>query len=401
MLLPLLTAALLAADSLPEPPPREGAGAATPAISVHRQPAIPLVALRVALLAADPPGYAGAGHLVQHLVHSGLAERAALVGGRVQIERTADAVVFTLTGPAAELGYLAEILRTALRPGLPAEGALLRASRELAEERLAEWETAERHVRSALRVRLFPADVSAAGTELSAARLAEGDAVRRAWAQMYRPERVTITAVGDVTLDQIRAAFGDLPPAADVPPGRVLRDTVSAAPLAPAEATRAWVGAGFAASGIDPAVLNVVTRIAGNRLRQRLPGATLATGEHWWTHHGQALVLIASVPGARLAEAQRAVGATLTGAAGDLTEAEVAEAARAIRRELLFYSRTPDRMAALLGQFWDRTGDPDEGQRFYDRLGTVSLREVRQALNTLAGRTPARVDVPPQRLMRR
>lgn len=401
MLLPLLTAFLLAADTLASPPPAPEAGAgAAAAISVHRQPAVPLVALRLALVASDPPGYAGAGHLVQHLVHPTLREQAAHVGARVQLERTADAVVFTITGPTAELGYMAEILRAALRPGVASEGALLRASRELAEERLAEWETAERHVRSALRLRLFPRDVSAAGTEPSAARLAEGDAVREAWSRMYRPERVSITAVGDVTVEQIRSAFGELPAAVDLRTSGAARDTVSALPLAPAEATRAWLAAGYPASSADPAVLSVAVRVALQRLRERVPEGA-STGEHWWSHHGQALVLIAAVPGAQMSAAQRALGTAVATAASGATAAEVAAAAQSIRRELLFYSRTPERMAGVLGEFADRRGDPDEAQRFHERLGRVTVREVRQVLQELTEQTPARIEIPPQRLIRR
>jgi predicted Zn-dependent peptidase len=254
-------------------------------------------------------------------------------------------------------------------------------------------------VRSALRLRLFPSDISAAGTEPAAARLAEGDTWRQAWARMYRPDRVSITAVGDVRLEQVSAAFGELPAAVEPRGLRQLRDTVSSVPLAPAEATRAWAGAGYLASEIDPAVLSIATRIVHARLRERLPGAGIAV-EHWWTHHGQALALIATLPGNQLPDAQRALGTTIS-TAGSVSTEEVAAAARAIRRDLLFYSRTPERMATLIGQFSDRTGNTEEAQLFYDRLERVTAREVRDALSALQQRTPVRIDVPPQRLMRR
>ncbi len=401
MLLPLLLATIAAGDSIVRPPLVEnGLSAQGAALAVHRQPSVPLVALRLALVASDPAGYAGAGHLYQHVVHGALQQRAAEVGARVLLERSADAVVFTITGPSGELPFMAGVLREILRPAPASDVPLLRVSRELAEERLAEWETAERHVRSVLRLRLFPADVSAAGTEPSALRLAEGDSWRQAWLRMYRPDRVSITAVGDVTMEQVSAAFGELPAAAEPRGFRLLRDTVSTVPLAPAEATRAWLGAAYSAGEMDPAVLSVVTRIASDHLRQRLPGAGV-TAEHWWTHHGQALALIATVPGNQLPEAQRAIGTIVSGAARAVTAEQVTAAARAIRRELLFYSRTPDRMAGVVGQFSDRTGNADEAQLFYDRLGGVTLREVRDALSSLQQRTPARIDIPPQRLMRR
>ncbi|MBA2671245.1 MAG: hypothetical protein H0U67_12800, partial [Gemmatimonadetes bacterium] len=107
MLLPLLLATLLASDSLP------GTVKVTSAtlqqqgvtLAVHRQPAIPVVAVRLSLVASDPAGYAGAGHLYQHIVHPSLRERAALIGARVLMERSADAVVFTIIGPSSELAY--------------------------------------------------------------------------------------------------------------------------------------------------------------------------------------------------------------------------------------------------------------------------------------------------------
>jgi predicted Zn-dependent peptidase len=402
MILPLLLATLAVGDSVVAVAPRveTGLSAQGVALTVHRQPSVPLVALRLALVASDPAGYAGAGHLYQHIVHGALRERAAQVGARVLLERSADAVVFTITGPSEELDYMAGVLRDILRPAPADDVPLLQVSRELAEERLAEWETAERHVRSALRLRLFPADISAAGTEPSAVRLADGATWRQAWLRMYRPDRVSITAVGDVRLEQVSAAFGELPAAAEPRGFRLLRDTVSTVPLAPAEATRAWTGAAYSAGEIDPAVVSVAARIVSDRLGQRLNPAGTAV-EHWWTHHGQALALIATVPGNQLAEAQPALGTAMADAGRTVTAAQVTAAARTVRRELLFYSRTPDRMAGLIGQFSDRTGNADEAQRFYDRLGQVTAREVRDALVDMQERTPVRIDIPPQRLMRR
>jgi predicted Zn-dependent peptidase len=400
MLLSLLVAALVASDSVPTGTVESDLTAQGVALAVHHQPAVPLVALRLSLMASDPPGYAGAGHLYQHIVHPTLTERAAQIGARVLIERSADAVVFTVTGSSLELPHMAAMLRDALSPETIGEVQLLRVSRELAEERLAEWETAERHVRSVLRLRLFPEDISAAGTEPSAARLAERNGWRTAWTRMYRPDRVSITTVGDVRMDQVKAAFGSLPPAAEVRSAPQMRDTVSTVPLAPAEATRAWIGAGYLAGDVDPAVLSVATRILNDRLRQQLPNAGVVA-EHWWTHHGQAVALVASVPGAQLAAAQRTMNTTVAGTAPAVTAAQVSAAATAIRRDLLFFSRTPDRMVGVIGQFSDRTGNPDEAQIFFDRLSTVTLAQVRAALTSLQAGTTARIEIPPQRLIRR
>src|SRR5690349_12189176 len=148
MLLPFL-ALFATSDTTPPARPLEmEAVQAGVSFVVQRQPAIPLVALRLAILAEDPAGHAGAGHLIQHLVLPTLREQAGRVGATVEMERSSDAIVYTVTGPAAELEYLAGVLRSALQPPRPGQGELLVAGRALSEERLAEWETADQHIRS-------------------------------------------------------------------------------------------------------------------------------------------------------------------------------------------------------------------------------------------------------------
>ena len=72
--------------------------------------------------------------------------------------------------------------------------------------------------------------------------------------------------------------------------------------------------------------------------------------------------------------------------------------ARAIRRDLLFYSRTPDRMAEVLGQFVDRGGDASSAQEFYSQLESVDGAAVRRLLAALAAEPAVRAEIPPQRL---
>lgn len=399
MLLSLYLTAALAVDTTTTPPRASEPTLGRPAVIVHRQPAIPLVALRLALLADDPPGYAGAGHLVQHLVEAPLRDRVGRVGGRIRLERTSDAVVFSVSGPAGELGFLADALRRALDVPRPGEIELLRASRALAEERLADWETASLHVRAALRAELFPADLSAAGTESSALRLVRPEQIAAAWSAMYRPERISVVAVGDVELAEVEAAFADLPPARETGSGPVPRDTVMAAPLAPAQATRGWQGIAYSASDLAPATISIATWLAGEELRARLPTAVVEA-EHWWTRHGQALVLVAAAAPADIPLARRAIGTALSAARSDLTQSTVSLAARSIRRDMLFYSRTPDRMADVLGAFTERSGDPDAADRFYAALDRVTAEEVRAAIDRLLERSPVRSEIAPQQLDR-
>lgn len=392
-----LAAGPVPADTLATPPPRTDAVAGM--VAVHRQPAIPIVALRLSLLADDPPGYAGAGHLIQHLHLPAMKERMRRVGGEVQAVRTADAVVYTAIGPASELDYLAEVLRSALRPPSPTGSSLVAASRDLTAERDAEWETAQGHVRALLRGRLFPEDVSPSGTPSSADRLTL-EVLPAVWAEMYRPERVAVVAVGDVRTAQVRDVFSRLPAAPEGGIPELFPDTVAASPPAAPEATRGWIGMGYSASDADPAALTVTARLLAGLLRERLPTASVQA-EHWWTRQGQALAVVVAVPPAGLAAARRVVPGSLAALGEELSPGDVRDAAAAVRRDMLFYARRPENMADVVGQFIDREGDPDAAQRFYAAVERVDEDAVRRVLELLADRTPAVIDVPPQKLPNR
>lgn len=388
--------ALAAPDTVPPPPP-DAAVLAEPAIVVLRQPALPIVALRLSLLADDPPGYAGAGHLIQHLLLPRLEERIARVGGRVQAVRTSDAVVYTVVGPAAELEYMAETLRAVLRAPTAGTAEMLAAAAAVTQERSAEREIAPQYVRAALRARLFPADLPPAGTDAAMARLntARMDEV---WAAMYRPERVSIVAVGDVEIAGVRRAFRDVPAAAGqgVAP---LADTVRAFAADTPQATRGWFGRGWSASQADPAALTVTARLLRNHLRRRMTRSAVDV-EHWWTHHGQALALVVATADSLMPVARRTVEGSLTGLRDNLDETLIRDAAASVRREMLFFARTPERMADVLGAFSDRGEAAGSAQRFYAAVAQVTEPDVRAVLELLLEEEPVIVEVPPQRLNR-
>jgi predicted Zn-dependent peptidase len=320
------------------------------------------------------------------------------VGATVQAERSADAIVYTVTGPAAELPYLAGVVRAALQTPRASQIDVLVASGALREERLAEWETADQHIRSALRVRLFPNDLSAAGTVRSAERLTV-EALPRLWAEMYRPDRVSIVAVGDVRLGELQTAFADIPPRPTQRAMPTREDTISLAPLAPAQATRGWLGLGYLANDADPAAMAIAARLIGDDLRRRIAGAEVQA-EQWWTHHGQALAIMVSAPERDLAAARRTLSTVVSTVQTGVTSARVTAAARALRHEMLFYARTSERMAEVLGSFTDRDGDPDAAQRFYGALEATTAAQVRAALESLTDQSAIRFEIPPQPLPR-
>ena len=317
----------------------------------------------------------------------------------MQMQRTSDAIVYTVTGPASELPFLAQLLISTLQPpNVPAD-AVLRAERELREERLAEWETAPAHARSMLRAQLFPADLSAAGTDRSATRFS-ASSLPRIWAALYDPEEVSVVAVGDVYLEDVQQAFAQLPAKSTDIGLAITRDSVVLGSLAPAQATRGWMASAYLASDLDPAAVTVAVRLLGQHVRSSLPTAQV-DAEHWWTHHGQAVALVTAAPEPEIPATRRVLGTAVASLMEDLSFLQVIGAAEAIRRELLFYSRTPDRMAEVIGQFVDREGDPNATELFYGSLAALDDRDVRRVLESLLERTPARIEISPQALQPR
>jgi len=391
-----LALALAAApnDSARTPAPR--AAQDGPAVTVHHQPAIPVVALRLSILAADPAGYSGAGHLFQHLLLPSLQDQAARVGGTVSATRSTDAIVYQVLGPASELDYLAGILRTALRAPTPAGGELFAAQTALAGERAAERETAPQYVRAALRAQLFPSDLPAAGTEASAPRL-EAGRLESLWGEMYSPDRVQVVAVGDVGIDAVRRAFRSLPSAPNAGAPEPLADTVAALAADTPQATRGWIGAAWAAGDAEPAAVSVTARLLRSSLRRRMTRSQVDV-EHWWTHGGQAVALVVATPDSLVNAARRTVDGSLTTLSAAVSDASVRDAAAAVRRDMLFYARTPERMAELLGEFADRDAGADAAQRYFAALDAVTAADVRAVIDRLQSAGAVTVFVPPQRI---
>lgn len=391
LLIALALAAAPLADTATVPP----APARPGAFVVHEEPSLPLLSLRLSLLVEDPPGYAGAGHLQQHLVYPALREAMERVGGRAEIARTPDALVYSVTGPAAELTYLARALRSALAVPPLSPAAFLAAANALREERDAEWETPGNRVRSGLRFSLFPDQLPTAGTAAAAGRL-DPAGLRASWAAMYRPEAVVVVAAGGVRREEVEAVFSTLPLAIapDTAP-EVLRDSVAATPPEPAQATREWTGVAYRVDDTDPAAVSVATRLLEQELRRRLPRAESVAAEHWWTHHGQAVALVVSLPTAG-GEARAVLGSAAADLRDRLTAADVAGAGAALQHEMLIAARSPDRMASLLGSFADRSGSADAAQRFYTTLDGVGAQQVGALLDRLAATAPTVVRLPSQ-----
>jgi predicted Zn-dependent peptidase len=134
-----------------------------------------------------------------------------------------------------------------------------------------------------------------------------------------------------------------------------------------------------------------------NHLRRRMTRSQVDV-EHWWTHHGQGLALVVATPDSLVATARRTTEGALAALRDNLDETQVGDAAAGVRREMLFFSRTPERMADVLGAFADRGEGADAAQRFYAAVDAVTEDEVRALLERLLEADAVVVEVAPQRL---
>jgi predicted Zn-dependent peptidase len=165
------------------------------------------------------------------------------------------------------------------------------------------------------------------------------------------------------------------------------------------QATRGWIARAWDASDQDPAALTVTTRLLRNHLRRRMTRSQVDV-EHWWTHHGQALALVLATPDSLIPAARRTAEGSLTALRDALDERLVRDAAASVRREMLFFSRTPERMADVIGAFADRGEGADAAQRFYAAVDAVTEADVRAVLGRLLELNAVVVEVAPQRLPR-
>ncbi len=217
---------------------------------------------------------------------------------------------------------------------------------------------------------------------------------------MYRPERISVVAIGGVSASEVENAFRDMGSllgtgVGEVPLDDLAVDTAVVTPGAVPQATRNWLGVGYSLSNVEPAAVSITARLLQRSLQRSLRTAQV-TADHWWTHHGQAMSLVVASPTARPASLVAPVTAAIQQLQDALDQEQIRGVATEIQREMLFASRTPERMAEMIGQFVDRDRDPNAAQQFYARLARVNEREIRRVLTAMTASPPQQVQVPAQ-----
>lgn len=359
-----------------------------PAVLVRSSPGAPLVALRLSVPIPAASGSAVAAGVLQALAWDGLRAAAAELGASASVTRTATHAVYRIIGPRASFHQMAALLRRAVSWPEADARTIEATTARVVHGDLASLETPALRVRHQLRRELF----AAAGVgDPEAVRAPPGpEGLQWYWRRYFVPQRMAVVVVGDVQPEVAASAFRGwpAPPPAGRPPS-----TTGEARQVPPEVIYPWAGLGYAGAGVDPAVLMVAAAVLERQLRAA--GVREGAAEYWWGGPGGVVVVGSgggrSGGGSLASRLLRAI-ADAAATAGPST---IVEARRALRHTLLFSARTPQGLADLIGEFYDRTGDPDGAAEFLDRLKAVDVAAVQRALRMLADASPRVVEFTP------
>jgi predicted Zn-dependent peptidase len=350
-----------------------------------------LVAIRLSVPFEEPPGLWGAGRVLQLLVENRLRSEVARFGGRIEFSRTPTALVYLVSGPAASFGEIVAVLRYAVAPppGLfRTQNAIWLTARQ---ESLVELETPDRWIRNRLQRALFP-DLRVSLGEPGLTDLPDPAELESIWRRWFRPPRMSVVIAGAIEAEEARAAFRGWP---EPPPAEARRPSTATSDTASVpEVVSARIGLGYPAGPINPAVLAIVAAL----IDEGLPALKLrqVASEHWWSSGEAALVLMGAAPVGSAMDAaalRTTIQISAAGIAANLTAADIARLRDRLRHTLLLRARSPDGMAAVIGEFLDRTGNPESAGQFFESLGEVSDESVRAALHALLYRPPIVVEL--------
>jgi zinc protease len=395
-------AALAAA---PNPMPPEAFTAKTLAngltVIVRRVPG-PLTAASLWVRAGSADGPDGVAHALEHVLFKGgegvpagsVDAAAEAAGGQITANTYREAARFRSVFPAEGLETTLKALADLVRPPAVSEADWL-AERGIMLEELARPETdAAVSVRNRANARLFSPSSPVAGTPAGLMRLTPAD-IRAFHKATYVPHRMTLVIVGDVREETALAAaertLGALPGGASGPPGPRRSLPVTQRPPAAFEAVEdghAELGVACLATGVEPAVMDVLARILRNRLSATLSGIADRVEVSYASGRAPVLTLMAIGPESARSRLAGALNDIVT-ASPDFSPAEVASAVWDLSWTWWLGKESPAvqadavGLAAVQGRWQAATDYPD-------RLAVVTAKDLAGAAHRVFGEVPER-----------
>jgi hypothetical protein len=362
-----------------------------PTLALFRAGSSEVVSIRASVPLNETMEEAGAGQLLRIQALERMESLASRIGARAEVHRTPQALVYQVSGSVMDLDYLGWILREGM--AAPQSGRVDAAIRHARIELQRQMETPEGVLARRLVQALAPGTPPLTGSEGVLDRM-DASRLTAIWARTHARRDVRVVVVGPVEPPLVLAAVSDLGlpeegPTPQLPPLETTGDSRGSP-----EIIRHWMARAFELEEGTEAVALVVSRHLARLLRES-PGDYEASVELWEVGRRRALVLSgAAYPRSRQALQSRLAGLLdegLQALGPPLTRALITE----LETEIRLAARDPWGLAELAGQAWDTGGGPWGMAELLVALDGVASNDVRNLLETLAGRTPIQEELRP------
>ncbi len=362
-----------------------------PEVAIFRTASPHIISLRLSVPLHEERAEAGAGRFIQIQAEDRMRSLSDRIGARAEVRRTPQALVYQVSGAAAELDFLGWILREGLRA--PSGQNFERVRRQIQVEHDRRLETPQGVLAARVRAALAPGTPSIYGTMGSINRI-DPSRLAAIWDRSHRKQNARLVVVGRIPAELVLAVVSDLGisegAAADpLPPGEDI-----GSPEPDPEILRAWaVEAHRLLTGDEAAGL-----VAGRWLAEhsRLSRDDFEVGVEIWDLGGSRALIVtgAAYPRSRQAMEARLAG-LLDEAAALVTEDDVARLSDQLRTEIVMAGRTPWGLAELVGQAWDSGSGPEGVEALVAGLDRLTRIEVVGLVQAMARGTPVREELRP------
>lgn len=362
-----------------------------PPLHIYRSGASDVISLRVSVPFVEGWRDAGAGQVLARMADERMDAIGSRIGARSRAIRTATSLVYEVSGPTADLDFLAWVLRAGLEEPDPSTFSRIRRDATTRVERI--LETPEGALALEVRREIDPDAPPLHGTLPGLERLTP-DRLHELWRQAHRETELRIVAVGPLDAEVVLAAVSELGvPSGEVSPVYIDPGSGSSVRLDP-EVIRQWEARAWRlAEGRDPRAM-VAARILSDTYRNR-PGDFELGVELWEMGSYLTLVLSGAAYPRSRAVMQSRVRELASDAASTVSDEMVTRHAARIRGELLEAARTPWDLASLVGQALDAGEGPDAISRLASELDNLDATAVRSFLEELSTRSPITVEITP------